>query len=76
MLLTSLDLGEEVNNLDLGGKVVEGDRPVTNITPGEMSIHTNMLRQLMLSGIGSNLKSPSAITVERSGGGSWHAKIL
>ena len=76
MLLTSLGFGEEVSNLDLSGKVVEGDRPVTNRAPGEMSIHTNMLRQLMLGGIGSNLKSPSAVTVERSGGSSWYAKIL
>ena len=68
MLLTSLGLGEEINNLDLGGKIVEGDRLITDRAPGEVSIHTNMLRQLMLGGIGGNLKSPSAVTVERSRG--------
>ena len=74
MLLTSLGLGEEINNLDLGRKVVEGDRLVTDRAPGEMSIHTNMFRQVILGGIGCNLKSPSTITVERSGGGNWHTE--
>ena len=75
-MIASLGLGEEISNLDLSGKVVERDRPVTNRASGEMSIHTNMLRQLMLGGIDGNLKSPGAATVERSGGGSWYTKIL
>ena len=66
MLITCLSLGEEINNLDLGGKVVEGDRLITNRAPSEVSIHTNMLSQLMLGGIGGNLESPSAVTVKRS----------
>ena len=69
MLIACLGLGEEINNLDLGGKVVEGDSQVTNRTPSEMSIHTNMLGQLMLGGISCNLKSPSAVTVKGSGRG-------
>ena len=76
MLISSLDLGEEINNLDLGGKVMEGDRLVTNRAPSEVGIHTNMLGQLMLGGIGSNLKGSSVVTVKRSGGGSRHTKIL
>ena len=51
MLIASLGLGEEISNLDLGGKVVERDSLVTNRTPSKMSIYTNMLGQLMLGGI-------------------------
>ena len=69
MLLTSLGLGEEISNLYLDGKIVEGDSLVTDRAPGEVSIHTNMLRQVMLGGIGCNLKRSSTVTVERSGGG-------
>ena len=65
-MIVCLGLGEEISNLDLGGKVVEGDSLVTNRTPSEMSIHTNMLGQLMLDGINCNLKSPSAVIVKRS----------
>ena len=36
MLIASLGLGEEINNLDLDGKVVEGDSLVTNRTPSEI----------------------------------------
>ena len=64
MLIACLGLGEEISNLDLGGKVVEGDSLVTNRTPSEMNIHTNML-----DGISCNLKSPSAVIVKRSGRG-------
>ena len=76
MLIMCLCLGEEINNLDLGGKVVEGDSLVTNRTLSEMSIHTNMLGQLMLGGISCNLKSLSAVTVKGSGKGDGHTKIL
>ena len=69
MLIASLGLGEEISNLELGGKVVEGDRLVTNRALSEVGIHTNMLGQLMLGRIGCNLKSPSAVTMKRSGGG-------
>ena len=48
MLISSLSIDEEISNLDLGGKVVEGDHLVMNRAPGEMGIHTNMLCQLML----------------------------
>ena len=43
MLLASLGLGEEISNLDLGGKVVEGDRLVTKIAPSEVGVHINVL---------------------------------
>ena len=76
MLIVCLGLSEEISNLDLGGKVVEGDSLVTNRTPSEMSIHTNMLGQLMLGGISCNLKSPSTITVKGSGRGDGHTQIL
>ena len=76
MLIASLGLGEEINNLDLSGKVVEGDSLVTNRTLSEMSIHTNMLGQLMLGGISCNLKSPSVVTVKGSGRGDGHTQIL
>ena len=76
MLITCLSLGKEINNLDLSGKVVEGDCLITNRAPSEVSIHTNMLGQLMLGGIGGNLESPSVVTVKRSRRGNWHTKIL
>ena len=69
MLIACLDLGEQINNLDLGGKVVEGDSLVTNGEQSEVGVHINMLDQLMLCGIGCNLKSPNAVTVKRSGRG-------
>ena len=75
MLLTCLSLGEEISNLDLSGKVMEGDRLITNKAPSEVGIHTNILGQLMLGGIGGNLESPSAVTV-KSRRGNWHTKIL
>ena len=65
-----------MKNLDLGGKVVEGDHLVTNKAPSEVGVPTNMLGQLMLDRIGNNLKSPSAVTVKKSGGGNGHTKIL
>ena len=69
MLIASLSLGEEINNLDLGGKVVEGDRLITNRAPSELGIHTNVLGQLMLDRISNNLKSPSVVRMKGSGGG-------
>ena len=45
---------------------MEGDRLITDRTMSKMGIHTNMLGQLMLGGISSNLESPSAVTVKRS----------
>ena len=63
MLITGLSLGEEISNLDLGGKVVEGDCLITNRTPSEVGIHTNMLGE-----IDGNLKRPSVVTM-RSGRG-------
>ena len=68
MLLVSLGLGEEISNLDLGGKVVEGDYLITNRAPSEVGIHTNMLGQLILGGISGNLEGPCTVTVKRSGG--------
>ena len=76
MLIACLSLGEEISNLDLGRKVVEGDSLVTNRTSSEMSIHTNILGQLMLGGISCNLKSPGAVTVKESGRGDGHTQIL
>ena len=43
-----MGLGEEISNLDLSGKVVEGDRLITNRAPSELGIHTNVLGQLIL----------------------------
>ena len=76
MLITSLKLGEEINNLDLSGKVVEGDYLGTDTTPCKTGIHANVLGQLMLDQILNNLKSTGAVTVKRSGGGNWYTKIL
>ena len=75
MLIPNLSLGEEINNLDLSGKVVEGDRLVTSRAPSEVGVDTNVLGQLMLDWIGCNLKSPSAVTMKRSGGGNEHTKF-
>ena len=76
MPVASLGFGEEINNLDLNGKVVERDRPVMNRAPSKVGIHANVLGQLMLDWINSNLKGTSAVTVKRSGGGNRHTKIL
>ena len=69
MLITRLCLSKEINHLDLGGKIVKENGPVTNKAPCEVGIHTNVFGQLMLDRICSNLKGPSAVTVNRSGGG-------
>ena len=69
MLISSLSLGEEISNLGFGGKVVEGDRLITNRAPNKVGVHTNMFGQLMLGRISGNLKSPGAVTVKMSGGG-------
>ena len=66
MLISTLGLGEEINNLDLGGKVVEGDRLIANRASSEVGVHTNMFGQFMLGGISDNLKSSSVVTVKRS----------
>ena len=68
MLTVSLGLGEEINNLDLRGEVVEGDCLVTTRAPSKVGIHTNVLGQLMLDRIHNKLKGTSAVTVKRSGG--------
>ena len=68
MLIASLSLGEEINNLDLSGKVVEGYRLVANKAPGKMGIHINVLGQFMLDWINNNLKSTSAVTERRGVG--------
>ena len=70
----SLGLGEEISNLDLRGKVVEGDYLSTNTTPGKLGIHAYVLSQLMLDRIRSNLKGTGAVTV-KSGRGNRHTKI-
>ena len=62
MLISSQGLGEEISNLDLNRKVVEGDYLGTNTTPYKMGIHANVLSQLMHDRIRSNLKSIGAIT--------------
>ena len=67
MLITRPCLVEEISHLDLCGKIMKGNSPVTNKAPCEMSIHTNVFGQLMLDRICSNLKSPSAVTVKRVG---------
>ena len=63
-MIANLGLGEEINNLNLSGKVVEGDGLVTNRVPSKVSIYTNVLGQLMLDRIRNNLKSTSAVIVK------------
>ena len=67
MLIKRLRLSEEVNHLNLCGKIVKGDSPVTNRAPCKVGIHTNVFGQLMLDRIRNNLNSPKAVTVKRSG---------
>ena len=55
MLISSVSLGEEINNLDLGGKVVEGDSLIMNWAPSEVDVNTNMFGQLIFGGISGNL---------------------
>ena len=68
MLITGLSLGEEVNNLDLRGKIMKGDSMIPTRAPGKVSIHADVLGQLMLDRIDDNLKGTSAVIVKRSGG--------
>ena len=42
MLITRLCLGEEISYLDLRGKIVKGNGPVTNRAPCEIGIYTNV----------------------------------
>ena len=49
-MLASLNLGEEINNLDLSGKVVEGDDLVTNRAPSEVGITPMCLVSSCLTG--------------------------
>ena len=58
MLVTCLSLGEEIDNLKLSREVVEGNNLIMNRTLSEVGIHTNVLGQLILDRISSNLKSP------------------
>ena len=67
MLITRLGLGEDISHLNLCGDVVKRDNPVTNRASCEVGVHTNVLGQLMLDRIGSNLKGTSAVTVKRGG---------
>ena len=50
MLIMRLRLGEEVSYLDLCGKIVKRNSPVTNRALCEVGIHTNVFGQLMLIG--------------------------
>ena len=50
-----MDLGEEISNLDLSGKVVEGDNPITYRAPSKIRVDANVLGQLMLDRIRGNL---------------------
>ena len=68
MLIMCLSFGEKDCNLDLRGKIVEGDHLIINTTPCKVSIHADMFGQLMLDQIGGNLKCPNVVTVKRSGG--------
>ena len=76
MLIASLGFGEEINNLDLGGKIVEGDDLITYGAPSKVCVDANVLGQLMLDRIGGNLESTSAVIVTRSGGDNRHTKVL
>ena len=50
-----MGFGEEINNLDISGKVVEEDDPITYKTPSKVRVDANVLGQLMLDRIRSNL---------------------
>ena len=76
MLITCLGLGEEISHLYLCGKIVEGDDPVTNRAPCEVSINSNVFGQLMLDRVSSNLKGTSTVTVKSSGRGNWDTQVL
>ena len=64
----SLGFGEEISNLDLSRKIVEGDDLIMYTAPCKVCVDANVLGQLMLDRIGSNLKSLSAVTMKGSGG--------
>ena len=76
MLGTRLGLGEEICNLDLRRKIVQGDNLITNEAASEMRIHTNVLGQLMLDRISCNLKGSSTVTVKRCERCNADTKIL
>ena len=69
MLIASLGFGEEISNLGLSGKVVEGDNLITYSASTKVRVDANVLGQLMLDRNGCNLKGTSAVTVKRSSGG-------
>ena len=64
MLSTRLGLGEEVSNLDLRREIVEGHYLITHGATSKVSIDTNMLGELMLDRVSSNLKSTCTVTVK------------
>ena len=76
MLSTRLGFGEEISNLDLRREIVEENNLILNRAASKMSINTNMLGQLMLDWINSNLKGTSTVTVKRCRSGNTDAKIL
>ena len=63
MLIASLGLGEEINNLDFSGKVVEGDNLITYRSSSKVHVDANVLGQLMLDRIDDNLKGTSGVTM-------------
>ena len=65
LLLLSLRLGEEISRLKLGRQVM-GDNGALKMISEEEGINTNMLGQLMLDRIGSNLYDAGVITVKHS----------
>ena len=76
MLVMRLSLGKEVDNLKLSREVVKRNSLISNRTPGEVGIHSNMLGQLMLNRISNNLKSPGIVTMERSRRRNGNTKVL
>ena len=73
---TRLGLSEEIGNLDLRRKIMEGNNLISNRAASKVGINTNMLGQLMLDGISSNLKGTSTVTVKRCRRDNTDAKIL
>ena len=54
-MISSLGLSEEISNLNLGGKVVEGDDLIIYRAPSKVRVDANVLGQPMLDQVGCNL---------------------
>ena len=71
-----LSFGEKVVNLKLSREVVKRNSLIADRTPGEVGIHSNMLGQVILDQINSNLQSLGTVTMERSRSHNENTKVL